>query len=232
MKDMGFTLEKIVPWGRSLDEYVAMFDLTERDMESRILGCADGPASFNAEMREAGRRVVSVDPMYQFSAGQIRERIDETFVEVMEELRKNLDDYVWNRFASAEALGAHRMRSMKRFLGDYEKGKEEGRYVVGGFPELPFGEWEFDLALCSHFLFLYSEQLSGDFHCRAIEEMCRVAGEARIFSLLTLDRRMSPHLEGVCERLRRVGLEFEIKTVDYEFQRGGNKMLRVWREKT
>ena len=100
--------------------------------------------------------------------------------------------------------------------------------MAEGLPKLPFGDGEFDVALCSHFLFLYSEQLSADFHCRAIKEMCRVAGEARVFSLLTLDRRMSPHLGEVYEYLESVGLEFEVKTVDYEFQRGGNKMLRVW----
>ena len=228
---MGFTLDKVVPWGRSLDEYAAMFELTEGEMESRILGCADGPASFNAEMHEAGRRVVSVDPVYRFSVGQIRRRIEDTFVEIMDELRKNLDDYVWKRFPCAESLGRHRMRSMERFLGDFEKGKGEGRYVAEGLPDLPFGDGEFDLALCSHFLFLYSEQLSAEFHCRAIKEMCRVAVEARVFSLLTLDRRMSPHLKKVYEYLESVGLEFEVKTVEYEFQRGGNKMLRVWRGK-
>jgi len=39
---MGFTLEKVVSWGRSYDEYVAMFDLTEADLEHRILGCVRG----------------------------------------------------------------------------------------------------------------------------------------------------------------------------------------------
>lgn len=48
---MGLTLNEIVPWGRSYDEYVAMFGLTESDRQSRILGCGDGPAAFNAESR-------------------------------------------------------------------------------------------------------------------------------------------------------------------------------------
>ncbi|MEM6717567.1 MAG: SAM-dependent methyltransferase, partial [Cyanobacteria bacterium P01_C01_bin.147] len=47
---MAITLDTIVPWGRSYAEYVAMFNLTEADLAGRILGCADGPAAFNAVM--------------------------------------------------------------------------------------------------------------------------------------------------------------------------------------
>jgi len=36
---MGFTLEKVVPWGRSYDEYVSMFGLSEADLRLRVLGC-------------------------------------------------------------------------------------------------------------------------------------------------------------------------------------------------
>ena len=50
-----FTLDQVVPWGRSFDEYRAMFAMTDMDLTGRILGCGDGPASFN---REATRQVV------------------------------------------------------------------------------------------------------------------------------------------------------------------------------
>lgn len=39
---MAFTLDKVVPWGRSYDEYVAMFALSSDDLRRRILGCGDG----------------------------------------------------------------------------------------------------------------------------------------------------------------------------------------------
>jgi hypothetical protein len=45
---VAFTLDKVVPWGRSFDEYVRMFDLTPADLGKRILGCGDGPASFGS----------------------------------------------------------------------------------------------------------------------------------------------------------------------------------------
>ena len=47
---MSVRLDHIVPWGRSLDEYRLMFNLTESELGSTILGCGDGPASFNAEI--------------------------------------------------------------------------------------------------------------------------------------------------------------------------------------
>ncbi len=225
---MPFRLDNVVPWGRSMEEYVAMFALSEQELDSKILGCADGPASFNAEMNARGRRVVSVDPLYQFPGEAIRSRIDATYPAVMEQLYENLDDYVWTRIPSPEALGELRMRSMEKFLADYSRGKEEGRYLAGSLPDLPFEDGAFDLALCSHFLFLYSDQLSAEFHCRAIEEMLRVAREARIFTLLALGGHPSPHLDVVCQELCESDRDFEIKTVDYEFQRGGNRMLRIW----
>ena len=37
-----FTLEQVVPWGRSFEEYRAMFALSDADLEGRVLGCGDG----------------------------------------------------------------------------------------------------------------------------------------------------------------------------------------------
>ena len=84
---------------------------------------------------------------------------------------------------------------MSRFLDDFEEGKAEGRYVTASLPSLPFEGGQFDLALCSHLLFLYSDQLSLDFHQASIEELLSVASEVRLFPLLSLDRRPSPHFD-------------------------------------
>src|SRR6187401_543475 len=67
-----FSLFSVVPWGRSFDEYVRMFALAESDLESRILGCGDGPASFNVEATRRGATVVSCDPLYQFDVARRR----------------------------------------------------------------------------------------------------------------------------------------------------------------
>jgi hypothetical protein len=225
---MAFTLDNVVPWGRRMDEYVAMFALSEEDLKLRIVGCADGPASFNAEMHAQGGQVVSVDPIYEFSAEEIRKRIDVTYPTMMEQLYQNLEDYVWVRISSPEELGRLRLEAMNTFLSDFPKGRMEGRYVPSSLCALPFKDGCFDLAVCSHFLFLYSSQLSVEFHYRAIREMLRVAREVRVFSLLTMGREESPHLETVCKHIEKLGRTFEIETVDYEFQRGGNRMLRIW----
>jgi len=224
---MPFTLDQVIPWGRSMDEYKAMFALSEQDQDSRILSCADGPAGFNAEMNARGKRVISIDPVYQFTADEIQDRIDAVYPTVMAQLEQNLDDFVWTSIVSAKALGKLRLKTMARFLVDFPAGKTAGRYQACSLPSLPFADQAFDLALCSHFLFLYSGQLSADFHCQAIQEMLRVAGEVRIFPLITLERLPSPHMEVVCKRLAASGFRYEVQTVDYEFQRGGNQMLRI-----
>lgn len=223
---MGFTLENVVPWGRSLDEYIAMFSLSTDDLTAKtILGCGDGPAGFNGELSQRGGRVISVDPIYQFTADEIRRRIAETFDMVMEQTRKNRDEFVWEDIDSVATLGRIRMAAMTRFLDDFQE--RRGRYIAGALPDLGFQDGEFDLALCSHFLFLYSGQFSLEFHIRSLEELCRVAREVRVFPLLELGSTRSRHLDRVTGHLTGNGYRCKIETVPYEFQRGGNEMLSV-----
>jgi len=224
---VGFTLEKVVPWGRSYEEYVNMFGLTEADLGLRILGCGDGPAGFNSELTKRGGHIVSVDPVYVFDAEQIRARILETYETVMTQMRKNHNDYVWGVIPSVEQLGSLRMSAMETFLADFDVGKQAGRYIPGVLPSLPFANGEFDIALSSHFLFLYSAHLSAEFHLQALQEMLRVSHEVRVFPLLMLDGAASPYLRFVNEHLANQGFGVEVKRVSYEFQRGGNEMLVI-----
>jgi SAM-dependent methyltransferase len=224
-----FRLEEVVPWGRSFDEYRRMFDLSDADLASRILGCGDGPASFNAEATRRGLRVVSFDPLYEFSEPEIRQRIVATYPQVLEQTRRNVDEFLWDTIRSVEELGRIRMQAMQTFLDDYEGGRAAGRYVEAELPALPFSDAQFDLALCSHFLFLYSEQLDELFHRAAIFELCRVAREVRIFPLLELGGARSRHLSAMTEALHQEGCVATVARVPYEFQRGGNEMLRITR---
>jgi hypothetical protein len=165
---MGFKLEKIVPWGRSYDEYVSMFSLTEADLGLRILGCGDGPAAFNSTLTKRGGNIISVDPIYAFDTEQIRTRISETYETVMTQTRKNKNDFVWESIPSIEQLGSRRMSAMEVFLVDFATGRHEDRYISGKLPSLPFKSGKFDIALSSHFLFLYSAHLSAEFHLEAL----------------------------------------------------------------
>ena len=226
---MPFSIDEVVPWGRRLDEYRAMFDLSECDLKRRILGCGDGPASFNAELSAQGGSVVSVDPLYRFSSAAIEQRVRETFPVVMAQTRANRDDFVWTRAPSLEDLGRRRMGALRRFLADFDAGRRSGRYIEAALPALPFTDDTFELALCSHFLFLYSVQFDLDFHLAALREMLRVAAEVRVFPLLQVGGAPSPHVRGVEEAFTTAGIRTTVEPVPYEFQRGGNHMLRLRR---
>jgi hypothetical protein len=224
---MAFRLESIVPWGRSFEEYLRMFALSKVDLAGRILGCGDGPAGFNAELTRRGGRVVSIDPIYAFAAEEIGARISATRHEVMAQLRAQPEAFVWSMIGSPDELERLRLEAMAVFLADFTAGRAEGRYVAGALPELPFAARSFDLALSSHFLFLYSEALSLEVHLRSIEAMLNVAREVRLFPLLELGGEPSRHLEPVCAHFRERGFGVETQLVAYEFQRGGNTMLRI-----
>lgn len=224
---MGFTLDKVIPWGRSYDEYVSMFGLTESDLALRILGCGDGPAAFNSELCKRGGNVVSVDPIYVFDAAQIRSRVSDTYETVMTQVRQNKSDYIWGAIPSVEQLGNVRLSAMETFLADFDIGRCEGRYIAGELPSLPFKSGQFDIAVSSHFLFLYSAHLSAEFHFQSLQEMLRVAHEVRVFPLLALDSTPSPYIEFVSNNLEKHGFGVEVRRVPYEFQRGGNEMLVV-----
>jgi len=222
-------LANIVPWGRTLLEYEEMFLLTCDDLKSKILGCGDGPASFNATLTRIGGSVVSVDPTYMFSKEQFASRIDEVAEEVMVQVRQNSDTFVWKNIANADALYDMRMSAMKQFLQDYDAGKKVGRYIDASLPHLPFKEQQFDLALSSHFLFLYSEHLDEVFHTEAIAEMLRVAREVRIFPLVTLTGEVSPYLDPIIEYFETKGFVCKVVKTKYEFQKGGDEMLQIQR---
>jgi len=221
-------LKNIVPWGRTLSEYQDMFLLTEKDLKQTILGCGDGPASFNVETRAFGGDVVSIDPTYIFSKEELAERIDEVAVEVIAQVRKNQKSFVWKNIKDVDELYTIRMEAMSHFLEDYESGKEQGHYQAQMLPDLTFKEKSFDLALSSHFLFLYSEHLDFEFHLKAILEMLRVAKEVRIFPLLTLDNQVSPHVDKIIKELDILGYKTSIEKTNYEFQEGADEMLRLW----
>ena len=221
-----FALDQVVPWGRSFEEYRRMFALSDADLELRILGCADGPASFNAESTRRGTTVISIDPLYRLDTKAIRDRIAATYDQMLLRAQRNLHQFVWNTIQSVEELGRIRMRAMEAFLGDYDLGKLQGRYVDAELPSLAFPDKSFDVALCSHFLFLYTEHLSEAFHRSAILELCRVAHEVRIFPLLALDGRISRYVASMVNDLSD-SCEVALETVPYEFQRGGNQMMRV-----
>jgi hypothetical protein len=223
---MPFELKNTVPWGRNLEEYTNIFNLAEKDFQLRIISFGDGPASFNAEITQLNRKVVSIDPIYQFSRSELKQRIAETKETVIEQTKSNVGNFVWKYIRDVNHLETIRMNAMTQFLDDFEAGTKEGRYRCHELPNrTDYSDLSFDLGLSSHFLILYS-QLGVDFHIQSISEMLRICKEIRIFPLLNLDAKKSEVLEPIIEHFK-TDFEIEIKTVDYEFQKGGNEMLVI-----
>jgi hypothetical protein len=224
---MVMKLDTVVPFGRSLDEYIRMFTLTPSDLGQRILGIGDGPASFNAEATQQGIQVTSVDPVYAFSGTEIQRRFEAVVDSIIEQIRATPNNWVWSYHQSPDDLRHNRERALAKFLADYDQGKNCDRYQVGELPQLNFPGQAFDLALCSHFLFLYSEHCDYDFHRDSIQELLRVSREVRIFPLLTLMQERSPYLAPLLEELQQARQTVSIVQVDYELQPGGNEMLVI-----
>lgn len=227
---MGINFSSIIPWGRSFNEYKKMFGLTKPDLRLKILGCGDGPASFNVEMKEMGFKVTSIDPIYKFSKEQIQQRIKETSHEVVKQVKMNIDKYIWNDIKNVEELYKIRMEAMNKFLDDYNNGKIEKRYICAELPVLLFVDDQFDLTLCSHLLFLFSDKLNLEFHIKSINEILRISKEARIFPIVDFNSKKSEYLQKVIEYFENKNYKVIIEKTDYEFFIKANEFMRVRKE--
>ena len=224
---MEFHYQDIVPWGRSFDEYLGMFNLSEDDLARDIVGVGDGPASFNSVMYQRGTPIVSVDPIYRYSEAELRRRIQETYDDVIAQARQNRDKFVWTHIASVDELAEIRMQAMEAFCRDFESGKQHGRYIDASLPNLPFPDGHFDLVLSAHLLFFYSANRDLAFHLNAIRELLRIGTEVRIFPIVDVNSNPSPFLSPVIDELEKEGIACSVERVPYHFQKTGNEMLRL-----
>ena len=223
----GFHYKNIVPWGRSFDEYLDMFNLSEADLARDIVDVGGGPASFNALMHQRGTPIVSVDPIYRYSEATLRQRIQETYDDIIAQARQNQDKFVWTHISSVNELAEIRMQAMDTFCGDFEKGKQHGRYIEASLPNLPFPDGHFDLVLSAHLLFFYSANRDLAFHLDAIQELLRIGTEVRIFPIVDVNSTPSPFLSPVISKLENEDIACSIERVPYHFQKTGNEMLRL-----
>jgi SAM-dependent methyltransferase len=223
---MGMQLDNVVPFGRTLAEYRLMFDLTDADLQRQILDIGAGPASFTAEMSKLGYRVTAIDPIYNFSGAEIQQQFDACVDRIIGQIENTEQDWVWKFHKSPADLRATRELALSLFLADYPAGKTAGRYIAGEVPDA-IGNKFYDLILCSHFLLLYSDRLSWEFHRDAVTALLQHTNELRIFPLLTLMFDRSPYLDRLCEHVSNLGYNPQIRQVEYELQPGGNEMLIV-----
>ena len=199
-------LEQVVPWGRSASEYRRMFDLTNADLAGHILGCGDGPASFNAELTREGYQVTSIDPIYAFSRAEIRARVDATYESIIGQVKLRPERYVWREFADPDAIGATRLAVMENFLAIMRRARQQDVILKGHCRRCPLTVialiWP-SAHICS---FSTLTTWMRPFTLRLYRRMLRVAGEVRIFPLLTLECVTSAHLAVVIEWCTRRGI--------------------------
>lgn len=221
-----FQLGGILPWGRTAAEYRAFFQLQDVPSGARILDCGGGPSSFTAEWGEQGGFAVAADPLFARSSDEIAEGFDDVAARMLDGMRAARARFNWNHYPSPEAVVEQRRRALKRFRTDLSSPQREGGYVASSLPNLPFSDGSFDLALSSHLLFLYSEELDLTAHIAALTEMLRVSDEVRVFPLIEMNGEPSRHVEPTLEHFGSRAI-CEVVEVPFEFQRGGNRMLRL-----
>ena len=224
-------IDRIAFIGRTYREYVDIFALDESALgRGPVLDCPAGAASFSAEARKMGIDVTACDLLYGQSTEALAEKSRADIKHVFGKFDEASHLYTWKYYKNKQDVIAHREKAFGLFMDDYARGLQEGRYVRAELPSLPFPDGKFGLVLSGHLLFLYSEWLDFEFHVASLRELLRVSsGEVRVFPLLGLDSMPYPRLDEVLNRLRAEGADTEILQVPFEFQRGGNMMLRIRR---
>jgi hypothetical protein len=223
---MAFLLDKVVPWGRTQEEYVKMFSLTASDLHKNIASFGDGPATFNYQQSINGQKVTSFDLIYQLTREQIESKIYKTKDIVMEQMRQNKNNYTWFHFKDESDLEQCRMGAMRLFLNDFDKGKQEGRYVYHILPnKTDYTDDSFDIGLSSHFLLMYTN-LGYEFHVKTIDEMLRICKEIRITPIVDLDGEPTELAEQIITYYKK-SYDVQIILTDYLFVKNSNQMLRI-----
>lgn len=210
---------------RSFEEYLAMFDLAERDLAGSILDCPGGGSSFTAAACARGAEAIAVDPAYGMPPEELaRLVIAETHRGTAHSVA-GAQRYTWDFYGSPAGHRALRQASAGAFAADLRD--HPARYVSGALANLPFADRQFDLVLCSHLLFTYADRLDEAFHLGALLELHRVAaGQVRVFPLTDQAGRAQDELTGrLMSELDSRGVGSELRQVPYEFQRGANTML-------
>ncbi|SDW18834.1 hypothetical protein SAMN05421781_0772 [Marinococcus luteus] len=220
-------LNRIVFIGRTFDEYLDMFALSKASIQGRsILDCPAGACSFTAIANSLGAEVTACDIAYDHRGEELKQKGLQDIEHAAVHITKAEDNYEWDYIRSVEDLKSRRKQALHDCSEDmYNSG---GRYVPAELPALPFEESAFDIVLSAHFLFMYADRLSYDFHIDTLTELLRVAEEeVRIFPLVDLKGERYEHLDAVIEYLTAKGYMVEEVSVSYEFQRNANSFLRI-----
>lgn len=220
-------LSRVVFIGRTFDEYMRMFNLSEEDLRGRkILDCPAGAGSFTGIANQKGADVTAADIAYYHSFEQLVAKGFDDVEHAMVQMEKAQLNFVWDYFKSIEGLKQHRIQALTDGSNDMKASPH--CYVPAVLPVLPFKDGEFELTLSAHFLFMYGDRFDYEFHVQTLKELLRVTKEeVRIFPLVDLSSNRYAHLDRVIDFLQSEGYTTEEVMVPYEFQRGANRMLVI-----
>jgi hypothetical protein len=224
-------MRKLVLWGHNVDEYREMFDLSQEDMDSRILEYGCGPSALSAQQAQKAHEAVSCDPLYVLDKDTLYSKAVMIFAQMADEIRKEQHQFDFSQYGDLDKLIEQRRKGMSSFFEDYEQGKAEGRYYGASDYHLPFSDFSFDYALSAHYLFADLEEQTIDFHINVIRELARVAKEVRIFPLIDCEGNTSELVGPVLLQLQKEGYGAEVREVNYHLHKAENAMLRVWAQK-
>ncbi len=221
-------MRKLVLWGYHLDEYQEMFDLSDEELNTRLLEFGSGPTAVNVQLHEKHKKIISCDPLFSLEKSDLIAKTSAIFENMVMRIKQAQENPILSRIGEVDALIAKRRQGMEEFFNDYTKGKEEQRYLSFTHHTLPFSDFSFDLALSSHFLFADLDDQDVDFHMKTIIELARVAKEVRIFPLIDRYGQLSPFLGPVLLGLQQEHYGVEVREVNYYLQPESNVMLRVF----
>ncbi|WIV21014.1 SAM-dependent methyltransferase [Paenibacillus polygoni] len=220
-------LNRVVFIGRTFDEYLLMFNLTQEELRGRkILDCPAGACSFTAMANTQGADATASDIAYYYPFEQLAQKGFDDIEHAMLNMEKAQSNYAWDYFKSVEGLKKHRIQALFDCSSDMKE--YPNRYIPAILPVLPFKDCEFELTLSAHFLFMYADRFDYEFHLQSIQELLRVTSdEVRIFPLIDLSSNRYGHLDKLVGVIQSQGCVTKEIKVPYEFQKGANSMLVI-----
>ena len=212
-------------WGRTLEDYNAMFNLKPLSNSINIVSIADGPSTVNLELRNKGFNFKSVDPVYGFSLDEIERYFSESFEYNKTFFYNNKDKFVFGDSIEITKILSKRKETYESFIQDFKINKAD--YIVGSLPALPFSNQSFDLCLCSNFLFLFDDSFDLNFHFLSIQEMLRISKELRIFPIYNRQGNTSVFFNRVLDFLNERGYIWSLQESKYEIYKGQHNYLQI-----
>ena len=206
------------------DDYKTMFELDDTLPNTKILDFPGAYSSFNATASKKYEQVTSLDPLYDLDKTMITQLIHHQ-LNIWQNHIKNTSDDPKKQTIAKEKFERFKT-AIQLFLDDFSAGKEQGRYQPWDAEQkLPFKDHSFSLALCSHWLFKQPYSLIQTIEF--IDELCRVAGEARIFPLANKQFEIPHYLGHLMANFQSRGYKISCVSIDFDKGEKGGAMLCI-----